>query len=325
VIHRGENRWEHRRFSDVVEYLDSNDLLVANNTKVFKARLLGRRLHPDGKLGGKVEFVMLEERRPLVWEGLFHASAKYLPGLEFQIPTPDGLGLRGKLVRGAADSPSGTIFVEFDRDPVETDAGEVPLPKYIEREKPTDEDQRRYQTVYAKDPGSAAAPTAGLHFTENVMNQLRAKNVGWAEVTLNVGVGTFRPVKTEVIAEHIMHDEKYRISPEVASQVTEAKHARKRVVAVGTTSVRTLEAAWKGDAKTGALESGTHRTQLFIRPRHHDFRVVDRMITNFHLPKSTLLMLVCTFAGRDLVLRAYEEAVRERYRFFSYGDAMLVL
>jgi S-adenosylmethionine:tRNA ribosyltransferase-isomerase len=321
VLHRAEQRWEHRKFSDLPEYLDKYDLLVANNTKVFKARLLGQRLLPDGKLGGKVEFVMLEERGPRTWEGLFRASAKYVVGLQFRSPSPDGKGLIGTLVRGSAESPSGTVVAEFDRDPLEADAGELPLPKYIEREKPTEADLQRYQTVYAKEQGSAAAPTAGLHFTQNVMNQLRVKNVGWTEVTLHVGVGTFRPVKTENIAEHVMHEEKFHISPEVAHEITDAKHQGRRIVAVGTTSVRTLESAWKD----GALSSGTHRTQLFVRPGHHEFQVVDRMITNFHLPKSTLLMLVCAFAGRDFVLRAYEEAVCEKYRFFSYGDAMLIL
>lgn len=323
VIHRRQQRWEHQRFGDLPEFLDSNDLLVANNTKVFKARLLGQRLLPDGKLGGRVEFVMLEQRAPRTWEGLFHASAKYLPGLEFQVPTPDGKEVCGKLVRGSADSPSGTVVAEFDRDPVEADAGEVPLPKYIEREKPTDEDVQRYQTLYAKEQGSAAAPTAGLHFTESVMSRLREKHVDWTEVTLHVGVGTFRPVKTEDIAAHVMHEEKYKITPEVAREITDAKAAGKRIVAVGTTSVRTLESAWSASSRQ--IEPGTRRTQLFIRPGHHEFRVVDRMITNFHLPKSTLLMLVCAFAGRDLMLRAYEEAVREKYRFFSYGDAMLIL
>jgi S-adenosylmethionine:tRNA ribosyltransferase-isomerase len=156
VIHRAQGRWEHRRFSDLPEYLDSKDLLVANNTRVLKARLLGKRVLPGGELGGKIEFVMLEQLAPRTWEGLFHASAKYVPGLEFQVPTPDGRGIRGKLIRGSAESPSGTVVAEFDRDPVEADAGELPLPKYIEREKPTDADLERYQTVYASEPGSEA-------------------------------------------------------------------------------------------------------------------------------------------------------------------------
>lgn len=321
VIHRREGRWEHRRFSDLPSYLDAQDLLVANNTKVLKARLVGNRLMPDAKLGGRVEFVLLEELGSRTWEGLFHASAKYLPGLEFQIPTPDGRGIRGKLIRGSGESPSGTVVAEFDRDPIEADAGEIPLPKYIEREKPTDADRERYQTVYAKEQGSAAAPTAGLHFTPEVMAKLKDRGVGWTEVTLHVGVGTFRPVKTEDISAHVMHEERYRIENSVAREITDAKTQGRRIVAVGTTSVRTLESAWR----EGALQSGTHRTQMFIRPGHHEFYVVDRMITNFHLPKSTLLMLVCAFAGCDLMLAAYEEAVKEKYRFFSYGDAMLIL
>ncbi len=322
VVHRAEGRWEHRRFSDLPEYFDSRDLFVANNTRVLKARLVGNRVNSsDGKLGGRVEFVMLEELGSRTWEGLFHASAKYVPGLEFFIPTPDGLGIRGKLVRGSGDSPSGTVVAEFDRDPVVADAGELPLPKYIEREKPTAADLERYQTVYATSLGSAAAPTAGLHFTDRVMKGLRERGAGWCELTLHVGVGTFRPVKTENIAEHVMHEERYVIEDSVAREITAAKAAGRRIVAVGTTSVRTLESAWHGSA----LQAGSRRTQIFIRPGQHEFRAVDRMITNFHLPKSTLLMLVCAFAGREFMLRVYEEAVRERYRFFSYGDAMLLL
>jgi S-adenosylmethionine:tRNA ribosyltransferase-isomerase len=340
VIHRAQAGkaayFEHRTFSDLVEYLDEKDLLVANNTKVLKARLLGKRLLPGGALGGKTEFVLLEQLRPRIWEGLFHASAKYLPGLEFECPTPDGAGIRGKLVKGSGDSPSGNVVVEFDRDPVEADAGEIPLPKYIRRDSAApgasaekNQDENLYQTVYAKELGSAAAPTAGLHFTDRVMRGLREKKVDWAEVTLHVGVGTFRPVKTEDISAHVMHEERYQIASDVAEKITVAKHEGKRIVAVGTTSVRTLEGAWdpRGAAAVGAsiVRAGSGRTSLFIRPGHHEFKVVDRMITNFHLPKSTLLMLVCTFAGKDIVLRAYEEAVREKYRFFSYGDAMLIL
>lgn len=325
VIHRAEQRWEHRTFRDLPRFLDSKDLLVANNTRVLKARLLGKRILPgegkDGKEGGKVEFVMLEERGPRTWEGLFHASAKYLPGLEFQVPTPDGRGIRGRLVRGSAESPSGNVVAEFDRDPIEADAGELPLPKYIQRRAPTREDEERYQTIYAKERGSAAAPTAGLHFTDQVLADLRAKGIAWEEITLHVGVGTFRPVKTEDIAAHVMHEEAYRIPSDVAQRISDAKSAGRRIVAVGTTSVRTLESGWSD----GRLQSGTRRTSLFIRPGHHRFRVVDRMITNFHLPKSTLLMLVCAFAGRELVLDAYRDAIREKYRFFSFGDAMLIL
>jgi S-adenosylmethionine:tRNA ribosyltransferase-isomerase len=355
VIDRKKGTWEHRTFRDLKDYLDEKDLLVANNTKVLKARLLGNRViqcaeRSDGlaglQLGGKTEFVLLEEKSSRVWEGLFHASAKYLPGLQFFVPTPDGKGLRGKLISSSADSPSGTVVVEFDRDPLEADAGEIPLPKYIRRgdektfipspDRPSTSknDLISYQTVYSKELGSAAAPTAGLHFTDRLIKELRAKSVEWTEVTLHVGVGTFRPVKTENISEHVMHEERFELKAGVAREIEAAKKQGKRVVAVGTTSVRTLEsAAVRGhlagqtQAEISSLElnPGFGRTSLFIRPGHFEFQVVDRLITNFHLPKSSLLMLVSAFAGREFVLEAYKEAVRQKYRFFSYGDAMLIL
>lgn len=325
VLHRAEGRWEHRHFRDLPDYLDPQDRVVANNTKVLKARLLGTRLREEkGNWieGGKVEFVLLEELRPRVWEGLFHASAKYVVGLKFRIPTPDGKGLTGVLVRGSADSPSGTVVAEFDRDPIEAQAGELPLPHYIDRET-VKNDESNYQTVYSKKLGSAAAPTAGLHFTDQVLDKIRAKGIAWDELTLHVGLGTFRPVKEQDIRKHVMHEERFEISPEVANSITQWKKDQKRILAVGTTTVRSLESAW--DPQTQALQSGTARTSIFIRPGNFQFQVVDRLLTNFHLPKSTLLMLVSAFAGKDLTMEAYREAVRMEYRFFSYGDAMLVL
>lgn len=346
VLHRAtsskKGRWEHRLFKDLPEYLDSNDMAVVNNTRVLKARLLGNRIRTEAGreilggagreiLGGKVEFVLLEELKPRVWEGLFHASAGYVPGFRFRIPTPDGKGLQGVLVRGAQDSPSGTVVAEFDRDPIESGAGEIPLPPYITEKAALPElDSENYQTVYAKKLGSAAAPTAGLHFTERVMESLKSRGVHWQEVTLHVGVGTFRPVKENDIRKHVMHEERYEISEESAQAITQWKAAGRRVLAVGTTSTRTLESAWCSG--TSHLNAGTGRTSLFIKPGNSKentegfkFQVVDRLLTNFHLPKSTLLILVSAFAGRELALAAYEEAVRQRYRFFSYGDAMLIL
>lgn len=334
VLDRARGCWEHRRFSDLPEYLDSRDLMVANNTRVLKARLLGRRVLegvPDREeLGGRVEFLLLEEIEDRVWEGAFHASVKHKPGVRFRIPTPDGRGLYGTLIRGASDSPHGTVVAEFDRDPVSSGAGMMPLPHYIKREESAGEaaDEVTYQTYYAKPHakgGSAAAPTAGLHFTPGILQALQAKGVGWEEVTLSVGLGTFRPVKSEDIRLHRMHEERFEIPRRVADRVNEAKRAKwkgQRIVAVGTTSARTLESAW---IQNEGLKAGAGRTSIFIYPGGPSFQVVDRMITNFHLPKSTLLMLVCAFAGRELVLSAYEEAVREKYRFFSYGDAMLLL
>ncbi|MFZ9596348.1 MAG: tRNA preQ1(34) S-adenosylmethionine ribosyltransferase-isomerase QueA [Bdellovibrionia bacterium] len=358
VLHRSAGRWEHRRFRDLPEYLDSQDFIVANNTKVIRARLLGRRilkaeaplesqlenqddrlalmaLEPGTKFGGRVEFVLLEELEPRVWEGLFKASGKYVPGFEFWIPTPDGKGIRGQLVRGSSESPSGTVVAQLSRDPVLAGAGELPLPHYIQRESQTEsgaalktQDHESYQTVYAKESGSAAAPTAGLHFTPQVMGALKQKQVSWEELTLHVGMGTFRPVKNPDISQHVMHEERYWIDEAVAARINSWKKAGKRCLAVGTTSVRSLESAWlkaQASGSVGEVQSGPGRTALFIRPGHFEFQVVDRMITNFHLPQSTLLMLVSAFAGRDFVLAAYQEAVAQKYRFFSYGDAMLIL
>ena len=325
VLDRKSGKISHHHFHDLPQFLDSNDLLVANNTRVMKARLLGKRVLEGNQSGGggKIEFLLLEEVAPLVWDGMFHAAAKHRPGVRFEIPTPSGEPLRGELIRGASDSPSGTVAARFDRDPIAAGAGEIPLPPYLERaHQPTAFDEARYQTIYSKEIGSAAAPTAGLHFTDSVRDALRAKGVGWQELTLHVGLGTFRPVKAGELSDHVMHEERYEITESAAREITEAKQGARRVVAVGTTVVRTLESAWQN----GALHAGPGRTAVFIYPGGpKQIQVVDRLITNFHLPRSTLLMLVSAFAGKDLVLRAYEEAVREKYRFYSYGDAMLVL
>jgi S-adenosylmethionine:tRNA ribosyltransferase-isomerase len=334
VLHRGSGRIEHRRFSDLPEYLDANDILVANNTRVLHARLLGNRI-PEGvanpaqspgvQLGGAIELLLLEEVRPWVWEALYRGSARGKPGLRVFFGTPDGQGLIGEVVRGTTGSDQGTVEVRFGRDPEASQAGELPLPPYIERKPGAGgvDDEHRYQTVYAREAGSAAAPTAGLHFTSELLAGLRAQGVNWREVTLHVGIGTFRPVKAELLSDHIMHEERYEISPAVVTELNAQKKAGKRIVAVGTTSVRTLESAW--DDRDGGLKPGPGRSRLFIRPGHHEFHAVDRMITNFHLPKSTLLMLVGTFAGVEFMREAYRVAVAERYRFFSYGDAMLIL
>jgi S-adenosylmethionine:tRNA ribosyltransferase-isomerase len=228
------------------------------------------------------------------------------------------------------------VVAKFDRDPARAGAGELPLPHDIKRGNtwggpvagqapgtgPTSQDENSYQTVYAREPGSAAAPTAGLHFTDRVLSRLREKNVSWNEITLHVGLGTFRPVKTTDVREHRMHEERFFIPEAVATRIAETHRTSHRVLAVGTTTVRTLESAGLAG---GTVRAGEGRTSLFIHPGTYEFKIVDRMLTNFHLPKSTLLMMVSTFAGRELVLAAYAEAVREKYRFFSYGDAMLIL
>lgn len=324
VLHREQQKWEHRIFRELPEFLDSRDLLVANNTQVIKARLLGYRLRREKNrwvAGGKVEFFLLEQIQPRIWEGLFHASAKYVAGLQFKIPTPDGQTLHGTLIRGSKDSPHGIVVAEFDRDPLESQAGQVPLPPYIERPL-TPSDEKDYQTIYSKIPGSAAAPTAGLHFTETVLDDLKRKGVSWAEITLHIGLGTFRPVKEEEISKHQMHEEKYEISPQVAQQILDWKTQQKRVAAVGTTCVRALESAWISPSE---IKTGIQKTSIFIRPGQHKFQLVDRLLTNFHLPQSTLLMLVSAFAGYDFLKAAYKEAIQKGYRFFSYGDSMLIL
>jgi len=333
VIDRETGTISHRLFKDLPEYLDENDLLVANNTKVMKARLLGSRLLAEGQLGGKIEMLLLERRKDLegegdfCWEGAFHSAAKQVPGVRFAIPKMSGGTLEGELIRGTRDSTSGTVVARFREDPLTAGVGELPLPHYIERKTATPEtrlsDEKTYQTVYASEMGSAAAPTAGLHFTPETIEKIRKRGANWEEVTLHVGLGTFRPVKTESIRDHVMHEERYSISEATAGQLSKHRKDGKRIVCVGTTSVRTLESAF--NSKNQSFEPGTKGTSIFIYPGGREIQSVDRLITNFHLPKSTLLMLVSAFAGRDLVLRAYEEAVREKYRFFSYGDAMLVL
>jgi S-adenosylmethionine:tRNA ribosyltransferase-isomerase len=338
VLHRETGLIEHRHFRDLPEYVDEKDLFVANNTEVMKARLLGFRIREEkGKWvrGGKVEFLLLEEKKPLVWEGLFHAAAKHQAGLRFEIPSLKGEPLRGELISGSKDSPTGSVLARFDRSPLEGDVGLIPLPPYIRRDilrgetgwahastKQKEEDENLYQTVYAKEIGSAAAPTAGLHFTPQLLSRLKEKRCEWEEVTLHVGIGTFRPVKVQNIQEHVMHEERYHVGVNVSDHINQAKQDGKKIVAVGTTAVRTLESAW--DPGSRKLQSGEGRTDIFIYPGK-EFHVVDRMITNFHLPESTLLMLISAFAGTEFVREAYLKAVEEKYRFFSYGDAMLIL
>jgi S-adenosylmethionine:tRNA ribosyltransferase-isomerase len=339
VIHRTDGRIEHRTFRDLPEYLDAGDLLVANNTRVMKARLPGVRiLSKAGEplaLGGKIEMLLLERIFPdeatpygepgdgfTYWQGIFNSAARQLAGFRFGISRADGSLLEGELVRGAKESPNGTVIARFREDPVAAEVGELPLPHYIKEKS----DETKYQTIYAKDDprgGSAAAPTAGLHFTEEVLAAVRARGARWDEVTLHVGLGTFRPVKTDDIREHHMHEERYSVTEATAEALTRHRAAGGRIFSVGTTSVRTLESIY--DREACAYRPGSAGTSIFIYPGGRGVHGVDRLLTNFHLPKSTLLMLVCAFAGRDLMLRAYAEAVKARYRFFSYGDAMLIL
>ncbi len=301
----------HRHFRDVLEYLRPGDCLVLNNTRVIPARLYG--IKPD--TGAKVEVLLLKRKENDIWETLVKPGKKMRPGAT--VSFGDGL-LVAEVLSVAED---GNRMIQFHYEGIFEEIldqlGQMPLPPYITHEL---KDKNRYQTVYAKYDGSAAAPTAGLHFTEELLDKVRAMGVEIAEVTLHVGLGTFRPVKVENVQEHHMHSEYYMISEEAAEKINRTKAAGGRIISVGTTSTRTLESAADED---GHIRPASGWTDIFIYPGY-TFKVIDGLITNFHLPESTLIMLVSALAGREHVLAAYEEAVRERYRFFSFGDAMLI-
>ncbi|WP_277282505.1 tRNA preQ1(34) S-adenosylmethionine ribosyltransferase-isomerase QueA [Veillonella caviae] len=302
---------EHKaHFYELVEELNEGDVLVFNNTKVIPARLYG---HREGS-GGKVEVLLLTPCGENRWECLVKPGKKCPVGQvivfdeRLKATVLDKTDFGGRIVEFTVDG----IF-----DDIIQEIGEMPLPPYIHEKL---EDKERYQTVYAKEKGSAAAPTAGLHFTPELLEKIKAKGVELEFVTLHVGLGTFRPVSVESIEDHDMHSEFYSVSPETAARINDAKAKGRRIIAVGTTSVRTLEAASTDD---GVLQGTSGWTQIFIYPGY-TFKMVDALVTNFHLPQSTLLMLISALAGREHCLAAYEEAVREKYRFFSFGDAMFI-
>ncbi|MGI6344229.1 MAG: tRNA preQ1(34) S-adenosylmethionine ribosyltransferase-isomerase QueA [Bacillota bacterium] len=312
VLHQEDSSIEHRRFYEIGDYLRPGDCLVLNDTRVLPARLFGQ------KVGGaaEIEVVLLHQLSLNDWEVLVRPGRRVRIGTEISFgngeltarvldTTPAG----GRLLRFFSEAP----FLEvLDR------LGQMPLPPYIHAKL---EDGERYQTVYAHDPGSAAAPTAGLHFTPELLEELQGRGIRLAKLTLHVGLGTFRPVKVENIEEHQMHSEYYLLPPEAAKQINATKAAGGRVIAVGTTSARTLETV----GRTGLpLQAESGWTDIFIYPGFQ-FQVLDGLLTNFHLPKSTLIMLVSALAGRERVLAAYQEAIRQRYRFFSFGDAMLII
>jgi len=301
----------HRHFYDIKDYLKKGDCLVINNTRVIPARLYGARVGS----GGKVEILLLKRKSDNVWECLVKPGKKARPGME--ISFGDGL-LIGKITDIVEE---GNRLIEFSYEGIFEEIldklGEMPLPPYITHRL---EDRDRYQTVYAKYDGSAAAPTAGLHFTPELLDELREMGVNVAEVTLHVGLGTFRPVKEEEVLAHHMHSEYYEITEEACNIINATKAAGGRVISVGTTSTRTLESAAEDD---GSLKPKSGWTEIFIYPGYK-FKVIDGLITNFHLPQSTLIMLVSALAGREHVLNAYETAVQEKYRFFSFGDAMFI-
>ncbi len=311
VLDRQTGETSHRYFRDIAGLIQPGDCLVLNNTRVIPARLLGIK---EGT-GAKIELLLLKRRADGLWETLVKPGKKCRPGTV--ISFGDGL-LTGEITEVV---PDGNRLVRFHHEGIFEEIldrlGQMPLPPYITHEL---SDRNRYQTVYAKHDGSAAAPTAGLHFTPELLETLRNKGVEIAEVTLHVGLGTFRPVKETDILKHHMHAEFYRIGQSAADKINRAKREGHRVIAVGTTSTRTIESAARED---GLLEECSGWTDIFIYPGYQ-FRVTDALITNFHLPESTLIMLVSALAGREAVLRAYETAVRERYRFFSFGDAMLI-
>ena len=309
ALDRKTGKLNHRVFREIVDYLQPGDLLVANDTKVIPARLIGQRAGS----GGKVEVFLLHRISQDVWEVLVKPGKKMRPGqiaifgdsLSCEIRETTEYG--GRIARFSYEGLFENVLDQL---------GETPLPPYIHEKLPNPE---RYQTIYAREQGSAAAPTAGLHFTPELMAAVRAKGAEFAFVTLNIGLGTFRPVRIENLAEHVMHREYYSISAETAARIQQTKQNGGRIVAVGTTSVRTLESA----AQTGVLAAGSGWSNLCIYPGF-SFQVVDALITNFHLPQSTLLMLVSALAGADFVKEAYLEAVRQKYRFFSFGDAMFI-
>jgi S-adenosylmethionine:tRNA ribosyltransferase-isomerase len=303
--------FQDRRFDELVEFLKPGDLLVMNNTRVIKARLAARKV-----TGGKVE--MLVERIIDPRRVLAHLRASRSPGVGSRLLIADRVGV---LVRGRRDDLF-ELELEpesgYSADALVEEFGRIPLPPYIRRD-PEIADEERYQTVYAREDGAVAAPTAGLHFDRAMLDELRDAGIETSFVTLQVGAGTFQPLRSDDVDEHVMHAEFARVSAQVCEQVTETRSRGGRVVAVGTTSVRALESAAAG----GALAPFEGETRLFIKPGHA-FRCVDALLTNFHLPESTLIMLVCAFAGFDTVMGAYRHAVAEGYRFFSYGDAMFL-
>ncbi|MCD8098093.1 MAG: tRNA preQ1(34) S-adenosylmethionine ribosyltransferase-isomerase QueA [Lachnospiraceae bacterium] len=311
VLDRETGATEHHIFREIINYLQPGDCLVINDTKVIPARLIGNR---EGT-GTKIEVLLLKRKADDVWETLVKPGKKARPGT--RILFGDGL-LIGEVLEVVDD---GNRLIRFEYEEIFEEIlgrlGQMPLPPYITHQL---KDKNRYQTVYAKPDGSAAAPTAGLHFTPELLDAIRDKGVRIAHVTLHVGLGTFRPVKVEKIEEHHMHSEFYVVEEEQARLINETKAAGGRVIAVGTTSCRALESATGAD---GVLKARSGWTDIFIYPGYR-FKMIDALITNFHLPESTLLMLVSAFAGREKIMAAYEEAVKERYRFFSFGDAMFI-
>ena len=319
VVHRSTGEVEHKHFYDIIDYLKEGDCLVLNNSKVLPARLYGKK---EGT-GANIEFLLIKRIEGDTWETMVRPGKRLKPG--DTVSFSDDKLFRAHIIDYGDD---GTRIVKFEYEGIFLERleelGKMPLPPYIEREN-NSEDKERYQTVYAKNEGSVAAPTAGLHFTEELLEKAKAKGVKLAYVTLHVGIGTFRPVKVENIEEHHMHFEEYYVDEETADTINQTILAGGRIVSVGTTSTRTVESAAEFDEASGKylVKAGHGSTGIFIYPGY-EFKIIKSLITNFHLPKSTLLMLISALYNCEDILRVYKIAVEERYRFFSYGDAMFI-
>lgn len=311
VLDKETGETSHHIFKEVINYLNSGDCLVLNNTKVIPARLIGHK----EDTGAAIEVLLLKRKENDIWETLVKPGKKCKPGTKIVF----GEGLLHATVLETVEDGNRLIRFSYEGifEEILDRLGEMPLPPYITHKL---QDKNRYQTVYAKYEGSAAAPTAGLHFTKELLRQIEEKGIDIAYVTLHVGLGTFRPVKVDNILEHHMHSEFYQVTKEAADKINKAKREGHRVICVGTTSCRTVESAAD---ENGMVKEGCDNTEIFIYPGYK-FKVLDALITNFHLPESTLVMLVSALAGREHILNAYEEAIREKYRFFSFGDAMLI-
>ena len=316
VLNRVNKTIEHKKFFNITEFLSENDVLVMNNTRVIPARLIGRK-----STGAEIEVFLLEQASEKEWHALIKPAKRVKQGTEIIFSE----NFKATVISREEDEKwKVKFFYDGDFQEILNETGHIPLPPYIERNLSNDDlkklDFERYQTVYAQKPGSVAAPTAGLHFTEEILGKLKEKNIQICTVSLNVGLGTFKPVRAENILDHKMDREYYEIPENTIKIIKKAKKEGKNIVAVGTTTVRTLETAFAPD---GEILSPEGWSRLFIYPGYN-FKVVDRLITNFHLPKSTLLMLVSAFAGKDFVFRAYKEAAAKNYRFYSYGDCMFI-
>lgn len=319
VVHRDTGKFEHKMFKDILDYFDEGDLFVLNNTKVFPARLYGNK----EKTGARIEVFLLRElnRESLLWDVLVDPARKirignklYFGEDDLVAEVIDNTTSRGRTLRFLFDGPYEEFKTIIER------LGETPIPKYINREVEP-EDQERYQTVYAKHEGAVAAPTAGLHFSKNLIKKMEIKGIEFTEVTLHVGLGTFRPVEVEDLTKHKMDSEEMVITEEAADKVNKTKLSKKKICCVGTTTMRAIETSVSTQGYLKPYEGWTNR---FIFPPF-EFSIADSMITNFHTPESTLLMMTAAFGGYDLIMKAYKEAIKNKYRFFTYGDAMLIL